>query len=165
MESPEKVADWTEDEKRADIYVRHFYSQGKPTLMDTRILDPNAASYRKKPVEAVIASHEREKRRKYAQAAAEQRKDFCPFVVTRDGVTGRAAENVMRRIASTLADRWEMHYSRTSYFVRSRMSIAILRSSNHALYGERVYARPKHHEPMWTDNAAIDCYWSHARTI
>ena len=54
MESPEKVADWTEDEKRADIYVRHFYSQGKPTLMDTRILDPNAASYRKKPVEAVI---------------------------------------------------------------------------------------------------------------
>ena len=85
--------------------------------------------------------------------------------MTRDGVTGRAAENVMRGIASTLADRWEMHYSRTSYFVRSRMSIAILRSSNHALYGARVYARPKHHEPMWTDNAAIDCYWSQARTI
>ena len=165
VESPETVADWTEDEKRADIYVRHFYSQGKATLMDARILDAEAASYRKKPVDVVIASHEREKRRKYARDAAEQRKDFCPFVVTRDGVTGRAAENVMRGIASTLADRWEMHYSRTSYFVRSRMSIAILRSSNHALYGARVYARPKHHEPMWTDNAAIDCYWSQARTI
>ena len=81
----------------------------------------------------------------YARDAAERRMDFSPFVVTRDGVIGRAAENTMRRIASTLASRWDMHYSRTSYFVRSRISIAILRTTNHALYGARIPFRPKHY--------------------
>ena len=156
-ESDEKAVDWTDNEKRADTYVRHFYTQGRGALFDVRVVDLDAASYRRKPVKTVLANHEREKRRKYAQEAAEQRKDFSPFVVSRDGVIGRAAENAMRRIASTLADRWGMHYSRTSYYVRSRISIAILRATNHALYGARVYARPKHHEPLWTDNAAIDC--------
>ena len=165
VESDEKNAHWTDDEKRADIYVRNFYSPGRPALFDIRMFDHNQASYRKKPIATVLANHEREKRRKYAQEAAEQRKDFSPFVVTRDGIIGRAAENTMRRIASTLAGRWDMHYSRTSYFVRSRISIAILRSTNHALYGARIPFRPKHYAPQWTDNAAIDCYWSNARTL
>jgi hypothetical protein len=165
VESDEKAAHWTDDEKRADIHVRNFYSQGRGAFFDIRMLDHNQASYCKKPIASVIANHEREKRRKYAREAAEQRKDFSPFVVTRDGIIGRAADNTMRRIASTLADRWDMHYSRTSYFVRSRISIAILRSTNHALYGARIPFRPKHYEPQWTDNAAIDCYWSNARTL
>lgn len=33
-ESDEKAVDWTDDEKRADIYVRHFYSQGRGPLFD-----------------------------------------------------------------------------------------------------------------------------------
>ena len=165
VESDEKAAHWTDDEKRADISVRNFYSQGRRALFDVRMLDHNQASYQKKPIAAVIANHEREKRRKYARDAAERRMDFSPFVVTRDGVIGRAAENTMRRIASTLASRWDMHYSRTSYFVRSRISIAILRTTNHALYGARIPFRPKHYEPQWTDNAAIDCYWSNTRLL
>ena len=47
----------------------------------------------------------------------------------------------------------------------TRISIAILRTTNHALYGARTPFRPKHHEPQWTDNASIDCYWSNARLL
>ena len=83
------------------------------------MLDHNQASYRKKPIATVLANHEREKRRKYArEAAAEQRKDFSPFVVTRDGIIGRAAENTMRRIASTQS---RIHHKSYMYLRASRL--------------------------------------------
>ena len=68
-------------EQRDLSYVRHFYSQGKQAYLDGHSHPrPQCrfASYRKKPVEAVIASHEREKR-KHAQAAAEQRRKDLKF--------------------------------------------------------------------------------------
>ena len=53
VESDEKAAHWTDDEKRADSSVRNFYSQGRRALFDVRMLDHNQASYQKKPIVAV----------------------------------------------------------------------------------------------------------------
>ena len=60
------------------------------------------------------------------------------FVVSVDGLMHREAKHLMKRIAASLAKKWEKSYSDTVSFVRMRLSFAILRSASLCLRGSRV---------------------------
>ena len=63
---------------------------------------------------------------------------FTPFVVSVDGLLHREANHSMKRIAASLATKWEKSYSETVSFVRTRLSFAVLRSASLCLRSSRV---------------------------
>jgi hypothetical protein len=51
----------------------------------------------------VLRKHENEKKRKYLQPCLDQRRHFSPFVVSTDGMLGREASCLIKRLSQKLA--------------------------------------------------------------
>ena len=151
----------TENRKRGDIACKHLFEQSVTAILDVRGVHLNSKSNRLKNPESVLRSHEMEKRRKYAAECREERKHFAPFVFSRCGVFGKEAKNILRLIAKTLKVKWDLPYCRTAFFVKSRMSIAILRSTTQIPCGERRPMKVVYEQPaFFHDNSALLGYWS-----
>ena len=152
------------DPNGGGLACRHLFSQGTTAIVDVKVKDLDAKSCRKRNPEKVLRAAELEKRRKYAVECREECKDFAPFVVSRDGMVGREARNLMTRLAKTLHQKWNIPFCRTSFFVKSRMSLAILRSTTHVLYGERKIMEVRREQPaFFHDNSALLGCWSTSR--
>ena len=85
------------------------------------------------------------------QACIERRADCTPVVVSIDGVLHREAKHFLKRLAARLSAKGQKPYSHTMYFVRVRLSVAILRATVHCLRG----ARQKMHGLFLEDGAAM----------
>ena len=90
-----------------------------------------------RPVRSVLESAATAKKIKHKQACADRRADFTPFVCSTDGAVHREGQHFLRRLAARLATKWEMPYARVMNFVRTRLSIAILRATGHCVRGAR----------------------------
>ena len=64
-------------------------------MFDIRVVDTDAQSHVNRTVDSVLASAEKEKKRKYNVAAANRHASFSPFVVSIDGYMGREAKVVL----------------------------------------------------------------------
>ena len=64
----------------ADLVVRGVWQPHTEALFDIRVVDTDAQSYAYRAVNAVLATAEREKKRKDAQAAQARHASFSPFV-------------------------------------------------------------------------------------
>ena len=109
-------------------------------LIDFKVVDSDAASYVGRPVRSVLESAAAAKKAKHRQACADRRAraDFRPFVCTTDGAIHREGMHFLRRLSARLSLKWELSYrGRAMNFVRTRMSLAILRASVHCLRGAR----------------------------
>ena len=62
------------------------------SVLDVCITNLDAQSNIHQKSEAVLPSHEREKKKKYLQVCLDQRHQFFPFVVSCDGVVGNEAK-------------------------------------------------------------------------
>ena len=107
-------------------------------LFDIRVIDTDAQSHVQRSVDAVLASAEREKKRKYSEAAMARHASFSPFVLSVDGQMRREARVFMKRVAEKLAITWQRSYSEVMGWVQARMSFAILRATNRCIRGSRV---------------------------
>ena len=67
----------------------------------------------------------------------ERRRDFTPLVYSVDGLACKEARSAERRLGALLASKWDRKYSDVVNFVRTRMSLAIVRSNTLLLRGER----------------------------
>jgi tRNA 2-selenouridine synthase SelU len=79
-------------------------------IVDDRVTDTDAKPYQSRDPHKVLATQEREKKKKYLQSCLEQRKHFTPFVVFTDGFIGREAGELLKRFSLRLADKWERSY-------------------------------------------------------
>jgi len=131
----------TTKEERGDVMVSHFWKRQRRTVFDTRITDADCRSYRNKAPLAVLRQQEREKIRKYKDACLERRRDFTPLCFTADGMPGREALNAMRQLGTHLAEKWELQRSQMVFYVRVRMSLALVRANSLLLRG----SRDRHH--------------------
>ena len=111
----------------------------REVLIDFKVVNSDAASYVGRPVRSVLESAAAAKKAKHRQACADRRADFTPFVCTTDGAIHREGLHFLRRLSARLSLKWELSYSRgwAMNFVRTRMSLAILRASVHCLRGAR----------------------------
>jgi hypothetical protein len=122
---------------RADISVRGVYESQVEASLDIRVTDTDAESFKLKSVLQVLKTHETEKKRKYKKACDERRWHFTPFVCSVDGALGKEAAGFLKRLAHKLAVKWHSSYSVVMGFVRSRLSLAILRATNLCIRGSR----------------------------
>ena len=123
------------NEQRGDAGCHGFWQNGRPCIFDFRITDTESKSYRNRDPEKVLAAQEKEKKDKYLKTCHEMRKDFAPMVYSVDGMAGREARSNEKRLAKLLADKWQMPYSRMVFYVRVRMSLAIVRANSLLIHG------------------------------
>jgi hypothetical protein len=94
------------------------------------VTDKDAKSYWSRDPHKILATQECEKKKKYLQSCLEQRNHFTPFVISTDGLIGREAGELLKRLSLRLADKWKRPYSVVRGFVSTRMGIAIVRATH-----------------------------------
>ena len=118
-----------------------------------------AKSYRDRDPDKVLASHSRQKKKKYLHPCLDQRRHFTPFIVSVDSLLEDEAVAVLRKLASRLASRWDQPYSQTMGYVRSRMALAIVRATHRCIRGSRVpTSRVSVRRPQWEDGAGLHLF-------
>ena len=83
----------------ADLGIRGIWRPQTEALFDIRVVNTDAPSYVKCTVNAVLLTAEQEKKKKYQEAVQTRRATFTPFVVSVDGVLGREANVLIKRLA------------------------------------------------------------------
>ena len=82
--------------------MRGVWQPQPEALFDIRVVDTDAQSYSYRTVSAVLVAAEKEKKRKYAQAALARHASFSPFVPSVDGLMAREARFVVQHFADKL---------------------------------------------------------------
>jgi hypothetical protein len=143
-------------EDRSDILIRGLWTCGTDCIIDVRITDVDAKSNRSKDLIKVLATHEREKKRKYLEACLGQRRHFSLFVVSTDGLLGKEAKTLLKKLSALLAEKWEKPYSEVCGYVSARMSIAVCRATHLCLRGSRIpTGKMSNRLPQWEDKAGL----------
>jgi hypothetical protein len=88
------------------------------------------------------------------------RKDFTPLVYSVDGITGREAKNVKKRLAYHLSEKWHKQLPQMVYYVRIWMDIAVVRANSLLIRGSRDRQCPR--RPVISDRHAMNDWrtWS-----
>uniref|UniRef100_A0A1X7TLG4 Uncharacterized protein n=1 Tax=Amphimedon queenslandica TaxID=400682 RepID=A0A1X7TLG4_AMPQE len=83
------------------------------------------------------ATAENDKKRKYVAACESNHCSFTPLCLTVDGVMGSEMRSFIDCLADCLSVRWDLHYSVTVNWVRTKLSFALLRATNLCICGTR----------------------------
>ena len=133
-----------------DLAVRGVWNP--PTdvvLLDFKAVNTDASSYINRPVRSALESAATAKKIKHKQACADCRADFTPSVCSTDGAVHREGQHFLRRLAARLATKSEMPYARVMNFLRTRLSIVILRATGHCVRGPRKKFFPQAPTAAW----------------
>ena len=144
-------------ELRGDLAVHGFWTRGQTAIFDVRITDTDQPSNRNTAPSKVLLRQEKEKKDKYGALCLARRRTFTPLVFSVDGLMGKEATAASKRLASSLAAKWKRSYSEICGFIRSRLSIALIRSSSRCLRADR---NPIHrlHSPIWDTATGLGLY-------
>ncbi|KAL7478783.1 hypothetical protein ACHAW6_004560 [Cyclotella cf. meneghiniana] len=118
--------------------VHSFWSHGRGTVFDVRTCDMDSRSYGATSSTKILKRHAKEKKEKYEAACLECRRDFTPLIYSVDGMASKDARTAEWRVAWLLAQKWKRTYSDISNFIRTWMSLAIVRSNTLLLRGDRT---------------------------
>ena len=127
----------TAPDARFDIHARSFWSSQGPTFFDVRVCHPNAQSYKDLTPQQIYRQHENEKKRMYASGVmAVEKATFTTLVSTTTG--DMALDNISsqnqnqiyhKRLVELLSAKKGEDYLTTMFWIRTRISFAILRTS------------------------------------
>jgi hypothetical protein len=144
-------------ELRGDVAVHGFWRRGTTAIFDVRVTDTDAPSYRGQDPHKVLAKHEKEKKDKYVEHCVARRRTFTPLVFSVDGLRGEEASAATKKLASRLSAKWKRTYSQVCGFVRSRLSITLVRTTSQCLRGARdPTARATH--ATWDTGTGLALY-------
>ena len=136
-------------EDRGDIAARGFWKRSTTAVFDVRIVDTDAPTYRGRDPKKILAEHEKRKKDKHLDACLQRRRQFTPLVFSVDGLLGPEAQAASQRLASRLAAKWVRPYSHICGYVRSRLSISLVRSTSLCLRGARGDPARRRSPPQW----------------
>jgi hypothetical protein len=144
-------------ELRGDLAVHGFWTRGQTAIFDVRITDTDQPSNRNTDPSKVLLRHEKEKKDKYGALCIARRRTFTPLVFSVDGLLGKEATAASKRLASSLAAKWKRSYSEICGYVRSRLSIALIRSSSRCLRADRTPTQ-RFRNPTWDSGTGLGLY-------
>jgi hypothetical protein len=98
-------------EERGDVLIHGLWQQGTDAIIDVCITDLDAKSNISRAPMKVLAVHEREKKRKDLEPCLEQFRHFSLFVVSTDGLIGKEAETMLKKLSARLAEKTDKPYS------------------------------------------------------
>jgi hypothetical protein len=116
---------------QGDLLLRGIWERQTHCVVDVCIANIDSGSYLSSTPEEVLYQQEKEK--KYLQACLDQRRKFTPFVSSTDGLMGREATALVKRLASMTASRWRTTYLKVCGYFKAQMSIAVLCATHSCL--------------------------------
>jgi hypothetical protein len=139
-----------------DLRVRGLFSPQRDAILDVKVLDCDAASYRAMPFAGELLRAEARKRRKHGDACRERRWDFAPFVVGLDGSLAPAAEDVVRRIVRRSAAKTGRAPAVIAGAVKAAIQMAVLRGASLCFRGARARIEgPRREVPAVGDEGGV----------
>lgn len=147
------------DGDRGDVLVRGLWERGTDCIIDVRLTDVDAKSYRSRDPYKVLEQHEREKKRKYLNPCIEQRRHFTPFVASTDGLIGKEGKILLKVLAARIAEKSGKPYSMVCGALKARMSVAIVRATHLCIRGSRIpTSSMSRRVPQWEDGAGMTSF-------
>ena len=156
--TPDTPPESPDNRDRGDLLVRNLWKQGSDCIIDVRVTNLDAPSYASRDPASVLASHKKQKKKKYVEEFLMQRRTFSPFVLSSDGMLGFEANNVLKQLARILADKWDRPYSAVCGMVKARISIACVRATHLCLRGSRVPVSTMSRRIQWSDGAGMGLF-------
>ncbi|EJK69956.1 hypothetical protein THAOC_08734, partial [Thalassiosira oceanica] len=141
-------------EERGDLAIHGFVQRQTTAILDFDITDTDAPLYGHQPSKKVFEKAAKRKKDKYLEACRERRRDFIPMAYSVDCLAGKEARAAEKWLASLLTSKWDRPYSELACFVKTRMSLSIVRSISMLLHGSRSSA--------WKRRAHNDCVTARA---
>ena len=134
-----------------------YWKRGTTAIFDVRVTDTEAPAYRGQDPERILRRHEDEKKDKYLAACLSRRRHFTPLVFSVDGMRSPETVAASKRVARLLSGKWQRTYSAVCGYVRSRLSVALVRTASQCLRGARdPMARAS--RPQWDGGAGLRLY-------
>ena len=148
------------NDERGNIFICGLCARGTDCILDVQVTDNDSKSNRSKDPHKVLAAHEREKKKKYLGACLEQPRHFFPFVVSINGLLGKEAKILLKKLPLRLAKKWEKPCSEVCGFVNAPMSIAaIVRATHLCLHGSIIpTSKMCNRLPQWEDKAGLGLF-------
>jgi len=115
------------------LLVRGFFWRSRDAIFDIQLQDLDAPTYVNNDPQKCLIASEDAKKKKHQNKCFER--DFVPFVVSVDVMSGPNAINTLKWIAQLLSEKWWPPYSSTFGYVKSCMSIAVACATNLCLRG------------------------------
>jgi hypothetical protein len=100
-----------QDKYQGDMLICGLGARRTNCIIDIRITDVDAKSNCSKDPVKVLSTQEWEKKKKYIEAFLKQCQQFTTFVVSTDGLLGKEANTLLKKILVLLAKKWEKLYS------------------------------------------------------
>jgi len=145
-------------EYRGDVAAHGFWERGTTAVFDIRITDTEAPSYRRMDPAKVLKKHEKEKKDKYLEACLARRRQFTPLVFSVDGLRSKETDAASKRISTLLSKKWNRSYSDVCGYVRSRLSLALVRATTMCLRSARDHTSIARSIPPAMDGAGLGLY-------
>ena len=146
-------------EQKGGLLIRDLWQQGTDSVHDMRVVNTVALLNFSRSAEKCLHEADRGKKKMYLEACLQQYRQLSPFVASVDRLLGVEAPATLKSIASRLASKWRQPYSKTCGYVKSRVSITLVRATHHCLRGSRVPAhRISVQRPQWEDGASLNLF-------
>ena len=108
--------------------VRGLWDRQVDSIIDVKLCDADADSYKYEPMIALLSRWETIKKDKHGKQFHEQRKQFSPFVLSFDRMLRREALIVLSQLSRAMAKKREEPLSQVQGWVNRRIVIAVARS-------------------------------------
>lgn len=145
-------------EYRGDVAAHGFWERGTTAVFDIRITDTEAPTYRRMDPAKVLKKHEQWKKDKYLEACLARRRQFTPLVFSVDGLRSKETDAASKRISTLLSKKWNRSESDVCGYVRSRLSLALVRATTMCLRSARDHTSIARSTPPAMDGAGLGLY-------
>ena len=127
---------------RLDVHSCGFWERERAAFFDIRVCHPHADSYKELSPKPIYKLHEDEKKRKYASRIIEvENGTFMPLVFTTTGGMSQECQRYHSRLAELISSKKQEDYATTIAWIRTKVSLAILRTALVCLRGTRSRRR------------------------
>ena len=146
-------------EQKGDLLIRELWQQGTDRVHGMCVVNTDALTYQLKEPEKCLHEAEKRKKKMYLEACIQQRRYFSPFVASVDGPLGVEATATLKRIASRLATKLKQSYSKMCGYVKSRITITLVRATHCCIRGSQVPAqRISVQRPHWENCSGLNLF-------
>jgi hypothetical protein len=129
-----------DDDARADIRAKGFWTRNQSAFFDVRVFFPNADSYKSKSIPAAYRGHENEKKLSYCKRIIEvEHGTFTPLVFMSTGSASKETSIIIKKTAAMIAEKKNQPYSQVVALFRARLAFEVMRSAIMMLRGSRRY--------------------------
>ena len=127
--------------------VRGLWDRQVDTIIDVKIGDADADSYKYEPMAALLSRWETIKKDKHGKHCHEQRNFCSPFVLSVDRMLGRKALVVLSQLSRFMAEKRDKPLSQVRGWVNGQIAIAVASSYSKMIRRARLPSPLREREP------------------